>query len=273
VYESVAVSVLDSFKVLDEGEVAATLKVEAAKAEPSPLPQKPVAKRGGTDAMDEALQGKVKTVLRESQDLSGTWSVQTRKRNSMDYYDERGNLTKTEFYDYKGNLSSITVFGYLDGSRVSNSRSISHEYNPPPIMIAEAPGEVTPKYDPRYSSKFEFKYDDQKRLVEKTYINNAGKVSIRYVYKYSGRQREEWVYSADGSLNQHYLSVLDEKGNRIEWTVFEVRDGAVKSKHSYVYEFDAKGNWIKRTSSKWVTKDERSYYDPTDVSYRTITYY
>jgi hypothetical protein len=273
VFESVAVGILDSFKVLNEADVAAVLKKEAAKAEPSPLPQEPAAKRDGTDANDEGLHGKVKMVLTESQDLSGTWSVQTRKRNSMEYYNEQGNLTKRESYDYKGNLSDITVYGYLDGARASDYKSISHEYNPPPMMIMSAPGETKPKYDPRYSNKFDFKYDNQKRLVEKTWINNAGKMQIRYVYKYSGRQREEWVYSEDGSLNQHYLSVLDDKGNRVEWTIFEVRDGTVSSKLSYVYEFDAKGNWIKRTSSKWVTKDGRSYYEPENEYYRKITYY
>jgi hypothetical protein len=191
----------------------------------------------------------------------------------MEYYNERGNLTKSELYDWKGNLFQVTVFGYLDGARASNYMSISHEYNPPPMMMISKPGEEKPKYDPRYSNKFEFKYDNQKRLIEKAWINNAGKLQIRYVYKYSGLQREEWVYSEDGSLNQHYLSVLDDKGNEIEWTIFEVRDGTVRSKHSYAYEFDAKGNWVKQTSSKWVTKDGRSYYEPTAVSYRTITYY
>jgi hypothetical protein len=67
--------------------------------------------------------------------------------------------------------------------------------------------------------------------------------------------------------------VLDDKGNRVEWTIFEVRDGTISSKLSYVYEFDAKGNWIKRTSSKWVTKDGRSYYEPENVYYRKIMYY
>ena len=273
VFESVAVSILDSFQVLDEAEVSAVLKKEAAKAEPSPLPQEPVAKRDGTDATDEGLHGKVKMVLTESQDLSGTWSVQTRKHNSVEYYNEQGNLTKRESYDYKGNLSDVTVYGYLDGARASDYKSIRHEYNPPPMMIMSAPGEAKPKYDPRYSNKFDFKYDSQKRLVEKTWINNAGKLQIRYVYKYSGRQREEWVYSEEGSLNQHYLSVLDDKGNRVEWTIFEIRDGTVESRHSYAYEFDAKGNWTKRTSSKWVTKDGRSFYEPANVYYRTITYY
>lgn len=273
VYEGIAVKVLDSFNLLNEDEVATARNEQAAKAQPGPLPQEPVSPRVGSDAQDEGLRGRVKTVFTESQDLSGTWTVQTRKPNSMDYYNERGNLTKRESYDYKGNLREITAYGYLDGARVSDSESIQQEYNPPPIMIGPPAGEATPKYDPRYSHKFTFKYDEKKRLTEKTWIGNDGKLWLRYVYKYTGSQREELVYSADGSLNQRYLSILDDKDNEVEETIFETRDGSIRSKHSYAYEFDSQGNWTKRTTSKSVTKDRRSRYEPQYVYSRTIVYY
>jgi len=274
--EAVAVKVLDSFKVLSDADVNAALKAKAAEAEPSPLPQEPVAPRILSDAEDEGLHGNVKTVFQEDEDLSGTWSVQGRKPNSMEYYNPRGNLTKRESYDYKGNLSDITVYGYLDGARVSRGKSIEHEYNPPPMMMVSPPGEARPKSDPRYSNKFTFQYDDHKRLIEKAWLMNNGQLSIRYVYKYSGdpaNQREELVYTADGSINQRYLSVLDDKGNEVEQTSFETRDGSIRAKYKYAYEFDAKGNWIKRATSKWTAKDGKSYYAPAYVDYRTITYY
>jgi hypothetical protein len=175
------------------------------------------------------LHGRVKTVIRESEDLSGTWSVQGRKPSGTDYYSGRGNLTKVEFCDYKGNLSEITVYGYLDGARVSRRKSIEREYNPPPMIIASPPGATRPKFDPRYSNKFTFQYDDRKRLIEKAWYLNNGELTIRYVYKYSGNRREEFVYTSDGSLNQHYLSILDPKGNEIEETSFKTRDGSVEA--------------------------------------------
>jgi hypothetical protein len=273
VYEGIAVNVLDSFKILSEVEAATARKEQAAEAEPSPLPQEPVVSRIRSDADDEGLRERVKTVFTESEDLSGTWSVQGRKPNSMDYYNERGNLTKRESYDYKGNLSEITVYGYLDGARVSDWKTIRREYNPPPMMISLPPGETKPKYDPRYKTKYTYQYDDKNRLAEKTIFGNEGKVRIRYVYKYAGNQREDLAYSADGSLNQRYLSILDSKGNAVEKTFFEPRDKSIRSKNSYVYEFDSNGNWTKRTSSKWVTKDGSSSYQPESVYYQTITYY
>ena len=118
-----------------------------------------------------------------------------RKPAAMEYYNERGNLTKREFYDYKGNLFEVMVYGYLDGARVASRKTIQQEYNPPPMIIASPPGATRPKSDPRYSNKFSFHYDDQKRLIEKSWFLSNGELSIRYVYKYSGNQREELVYT------------------------------------------------------------------------------
>jgi hypothetical protein len=270
-YEAEAVRVLDSFKLLSEAEVAAALKAKVAAAERAVLPQEPVAARDGSDAADDGLRGTVKTVFEESEDLSGTWSVQGKKRNSMEYYNQGGNLTKEELYDYMGNLSQIRVYGYIDGARVSDHKSIERPYNPPPIVSTSPPGAAKPKSDPRYTNKFAFRYDAQKRLIEKTWFQSNGEVQIRYVYKYSGNEREELVYAHDGSLNQRYIVVFDDKGNEIEETIFETRDGSVRYKYSYTYEFDAKGNWTKRVTSKTLTKDGK--FVPAYVTYRTISYY
>lgn len=271
-YESVAVGVLDSFKVLSEADVKTKEAQETAKAEPSPLPQTPVALRAGTDASDDGLLGNVRTVLTESADLSGTWSVQGRKRNSFDTYNEQGHKLKTDFYDYRGNLDRVFVYGFIDGSRVAATRTIEHEYNPPPIVITPPPGGAVKKSDPRYEYRFEFKYDDKKRLTEKTWFHSNGEVWLRYVYKYNGSQMEQLVYSANGSLNQRYLSTLNDKGYEVERTFFE-RNGSIRTKESYKYEFDSKGNWTKRTTSKVVMKDGREQLEPYSVYYRTITYY
>ena len=271
-YESVALGVLDSFKILSEADVKSKDVRETANVEPSPLPQTPVAQRPGTDASDEGLRGNVKTVLTEIEDLSGKWPVQGRNRNSFDTFNEQGNQLKNDFYDYRGNLFQVSVYGFIDGSRVSASRTIRREYDPPPMVIGPPPGSGVKKSDPRYQYRFEFKYDDKKRLTEKTWFHSNGNVWLRYVYKFSGSQKEELVYSEDGSLNRRYLSTLDDKGNVVEKTFFEP-DGSIRTKESYKYEFDSKGNWTKRTTSKVVTKDGRQQLEPYSVYYRTITYY
>ena len=271
VYEGVATGVLDTFKILIDAEVAVAKAENAAKAEPSPLPQAPVSSRVSSDAADKGLRGPVKSVLTESQSLSGTGSGQTRKRNSLETYNKQGNMVREELYDGRGNQSVITVFGYIDGSRVSTSKWISHEYDPPPpVGIGPAPRSEMKRSDSRYQNRFEFKYDNKKRLIEKTYFHNNGEPGPRDVYKYTDKQREELFYSADGSLRQRYLYTLDDKGNEIEKSIFE-RDGTVRSRISFVYEFDSRGNWIKRTASEIVTKDGREERKPQNVYYRTVT--
>lgn len=266
-----AVKALDSFRVLTTSEVEAAMRRKLDEATPAPLPQGPVAARPSTDAQDEGLKGKVKTVFTESEDLSGTWSVQERKPSSMEHYDERGNLTKRISYDYKGNPSDVTVYGYIDGERASLRKSISHEYNPPAMAVASSSGEA--KRDPRYSYTFKFKYDERGRLLEKAWYMNDGKLWLRYTYSYEGKRKEESVYAANGSLNQKYSYLTDDRGVEVEETVYETKDGSVRSRYSYSYEFDAKGNWTKRVSSKWGNKDGVEGFHPYSVRYRTITYY
>ena len=268
-YETAALKILDSFKVMDEPEVSARLDEEAKKAEPAPLPQEPGVQRAGTDATDDYMRGPVKTVLEESQDLSGTWSVQTRKRDSFVQYNQQGNRVRRESYDYKGNLYDITVYGFIDGSRVSTSKTVTREYNPPPVVG----GPVVKKSDPRYQTKYEFKYDEQKRLIEHRWFHSNGDLFLRYVYNYKGNQLEELVYSEDGSLNQRYLFNLDAKGNEIDRTGFDTRDNKPGSTSFFTYELDSHGNWIKRTTSKQVNKDGKVQTEPQYVDFRTITYW
>lgn len=100
-----------------------------------------------------------------------------------------------------------------------------------------------------------------------------GETTSRDVYKYSDNKRETLGYSREGKLNQHAITTLDDKGNEVEKTELAPKDDSVRDKYSYTYEFDAKGNWIKRVTSKWVTKDGKSSFVTQYVDYRTIIYY
>lgn len=272
-FETAALKILDSFRVMDESEVSARLAEEAKKAEPSPLPQEPVAQRAGTDATDDGMHGPVKTVLEESQDLSGTWSVQIRKRDSFVQYNKEGNRVRQEEYDYKGNLYDITAYGFIDGARVSTSKTITRDYNPPPVSVPGAPGTVVKKSDPRYQTKYEHKYDEQKRLIEYRWFRSNGDLFHRIVYNYKSNQLERLVYSEDGSLNQRYLLNLDAKGNEIDRTSFDTRDNKPGATLFFTYELDSHGNWIKRTTSKQVDKYGKVQMEAQYVDFRTITYW
>jgi hypothetical protein len=273
--ESVAVGALDSFKLLSDAEVTQRRLEKVAKAEPSPLPQQPVAPRNGSDASDEGLRGRVKSVLTESQDLSGTKSTQGRKRDSFTTYNEHGNILRAEWYDDTGIVDHITVYGFIDGSRVAVSRWIPLE-SPQSLTgggIAIPPGWTPPidKSDPRYQDRYEFKYDEKKRLTERSTFRSNGVLAYRFVYKYNENQMERWIYSGD-RLSMRLVFILDDKGNEVERTIFG-RDEHPRSKYSFTYEFDSSGNWTKRTTLKVVTKDGGQQLEPYSVDYRTITYY
>ena len=262
VYETIAVGVLDSFKVLSEAEV----KTKQAKAEPTPFPQTPVPQRAGSDASDEGLRGHIKSVLIESEAPSGGG----RKRDSLDIYNTQGNLIRSESYDDQGKLLSIKLYGYLDGNRVAKVTDL--ESDPRDIRVTVTPPPGTKKFDPRFENRYEFKYDDKKRLTEKTEFLNNGDVWIRTVYKYKKDQKEQLDYSGDGSLSQRIVYTLDDKGNEIQETVF-YEDGVARYVTSYIYEFDAKGNWTKRTTSTVEITDGRRQPLPRTIEFRTITYY
>lgn len=272
-FEKEVTQALNTFKILSDAEVAIKLADEIAKAEPSPLPQEPVADRSGTDAGDRHLMGPVKTVLEESEDLTGTWSVQAKKRDSYEQYDQKGNLLRREFYDYKGILHTITVYGYVDGKRVGASNTIKRDNDPPPVKSGVLSQPSTPRVRARYDVKYEFKYDDKKRLTEEKWTSSTGEAVLRIVLKYSDKQIETVHYGPGGQVSQRFISVVDAKGNELEMTAYDPRDGQPAAKMAYRYEFDGNGNWTKRTTSKVTMKDGRERFDPQYVDTRTITYY
>ncbi len=268
--------VFASFSLITQTEIDAELNRRYEAMKPSPLPQTPAVPRLTTDAQDEGLKGKVKKVIEESEDRSGTWSVQGRKTSSIEYYDQNGALTQRDSYDSQGKPFQVTVYGYIDGKRVSRSKTDSDSETVfsalgPPSAAAAGPPR---KSDPGYDYSFEYKYENGK-LAERQMFFSSGRKGMRYVYEHSPNQVEELAYTDEGKLNQRYLSVLDANGNEIERTDFGVLNfhiyGDRKYRHSY--EFDAAGNWIKKVTLKEAKENGVAGWHPAYVSYRTITYY
>jgi hypothetical protein len=265
----------DSFNLISQAKIDEEIRLKIERSTPALLPQEPIAKKEKSDAEDDGLKGKVKTVTTESEDLSGTWSVQGRHLNSIEDFNSIGNVTKKLLFDSKAKPFQITVYGYIDGARVSNSEMINYDSDPPIMALSASGKKEEGKRDLRYDYKHEYKYINGK-LAENKWIRNNGVMWIRYVYNHKDNQVEELVYSEDGKLNQKYLSTLDDKGNEVERTNFNVlgiqRDG--DTKYSIKYDsFDEKGNWTKKTTSKLVTENGKQIYKLWNIYYRTIVYY
>ena len=194
------------------------------------------------------MKGKVKSVTQTQEDLSGTWVTKGIKMSSETFYGENGNRVKYIYYDYRGNPSNILVYGYLDKMRVSKSGFINYPYNPPPMMMMPSDEKVVPEKpaDNRYSVKYEYKYDDKKRLKESVGYRNNGEIINKTVYSYDGNKLEQSTFNKDGKLYGKTIDLIDDRSNIIEHTYVYLDGSKPDSITVNTYDsFDEKGNWIR----------------------------
>lgn len=243
---------------------------------PAALPQEPVVPKEQTDAQDEGLKGNVKTVAGESQDLSGTDYSEDRHLSYIEHYNIIGNFVKRISFDYKGNPDEVTVYGYINNARVSKDKSISYEYDPPPVM--PPPGVVkkdTKQRDLRISYRWAYKYLDGKLSEEQMYYND-GRPGMRYTYTRTGNTFEKLAFDDKGILNQKYLFKLDQKGNAVEDMRVDLTPQKYYGDKKFVFTFDSfdkKGNWTKKTASEIKILNGKEVIKPSFINFRTITYY
>jgi protein TonB len=81
-----------------------------------------------------------------------------------------------------------------------------------------------------------------------------------------------YFLSAGGTLTGKEVYKYDARGNMIEMTLHN-GDGSLLAKEVYAYEFDAVGNWTKMTTSVAVIEGGQVSFEPSEVTYRTVSYY
>jgi TonB family protein len=92
-------------------------------------------------------------------------------------------------------------------------------------------------------------------------------------YDIKGNKIENAYFPVPGAaLTGKEVYKYDDKGNIIEMTLLN-SDGSLLSKEVYSYEFDNFGNWTKMTTSVAVLEGGKVTYEPTEVTYRIISYY
>lgn len=250
---------------------------QLAKVTPSPLPQSPVVSRIGSDAKDDGLKGRVKTLLEEMEYLDKTEYPAERHKSREQQFGNDGNLVKATFYDYRGNPSFIVVYGYLDSKRVSKAGpSIRHSYDPPPLMAPPGTSKPEPKGDDRYTSAWEYKYDKAGHIIEELRYNNAGLANYRTSYEYGDKteKRMSCNVPCSGSAFRNFSS-LDADGRVIKLESDNpqtMMDPDSVTTFRYL-EFDSAGNWTKReaTGTRSISRDGTKpiHY----IEYRTFTYF
>ncbi|MBD0373322.1 MAG: TonB family protein [Pyrinomonadaceae bacterium] len=92
-------------------------------------------------------------------------------------------------------------------------------------------------------------------------------------YDIKGAKIENAYYPVPGAaVTGKEVYKYDDKGNIIEMTLQDDK-GTLLSKETYTYEFDQFGNWTKMTTSVAVIENGKITFEPTEVTYRTISYY
>lgn len=92
-------------------------------------------------------------------------------------------------------------------------------------------------------------------------------------YDIKGTKIENAYFPIPGAaLTGKEVYKYDDKGNIIEMTLMDEK-GTLLSKEVYAYEFDAFGNWTKMTTSVAVIEGGKITFEPTEVTYRSISYY
>ncbi len=249
-----------------------------ADAAPEALPQSPTDGRLQTDAQMENLSGKVKSVIEHSAD--NRHAKPLRELSKQDYYNESGNMVTSVSYD-EGYPSFVTVFGYVDGMRVSRTGDIAYAEGEKPssgrmqIIVRMEDNLRNPNAprDSRYAIRHKYTYDAEGRLIEKQTLANSGEVGSRKTYRFEGKdRREERDFGFDGDEWSRTLEIHDAKGHVVERRMYD-DTGKVSDVEVNTYTFDSQGNWIVQKTVEKKTVRGKTVFKPLWTTYRTITYY
>lgn len=241
----------------------------------------------------------------------GKWKEQKRELFSESSYDAKGNRAESSIYtngypmkrvysyDAKGNLAEVDYYefgtrpfgkeeyiyndkGQIVEKKVSNGIRVKYEYAPKGNKVSETVEDSAKDEGPRLvalTDKTVFKYDDMGNLLEAAYFKSDGTKGTHSIFKahqivheYDSRglRTGTFHYDADGSLIQKWIRQSEGKKISTEYTD---SSGVVKSKSVSVYEYDSRGNWIKRSDSVIEFKDGKTSEKPTIIEYRIISYY
>jgi outer membrane lipoprotein-sorting protein len=166
------------------------------------------------------------------------------------FYDKNNRLVKKVTYNPDGSAVSEDVYGYNANGNLES----------------EIKQSATTK---KVISKTEYKYESPKSYLE--YSDGKFARRIKLTRDHKCRIVETSLYKENDKLENKLTMSFDEKNNLIEQVVYSP-NGMVIQKTKSEYEYDNRGNWIKRNYYEWFYEDGDSPYKLKKVETRTITY-
>jgi hypothetical protein len=222
-------------------------------------------------------------------------------------YDARGNKIEERNYYHTGALGGKIIFTYNDDKKITSQTYYQGENSLSGksvfIYNKKQNTEQTIIYQNetlRY--KILFSMDDKGRILQKetsefnavpnqwtSHAPEPGKVI--FIYDDERKTKEEIEFNTNGFMERASLYAYDEKDNEIEriWyesgssfdEIMQSKDktlaaqrklrGIFKGKIIYRYEYDAQGNWTKKT--RLYQSQENEQPKPQSAEYRIISYH
>jgi hypothetical protein len=219
------------------------------------------------------LKGNVKTIIKESAKIvfeSGQYAEMNRNKWRTETYDLQGNLIKE---DPIPRQEARPLFCTASGRCNTEEPQIKLTYNKQNKVIEER----NVLKDGTITSKREFDYDSKGRTLEWRfyYFNETTdklELSGKWVYTRNGNETKSTLYEECCKIKRWNIVSFNKNGDIIEMASFKA-DGSLTTKSSSSYEYDSTGNWIKRIMSVWITRNGKSFFEPVEAHYRTISYY
>jgi hypothetical protein len=240
----------------------------------------------------EGLKGPVKMVLIEIEKLSKE-QKSPREHSRIPWlslgFDRMGNRVEERQLYVQPVLSFRSVFARDSLGRLTGGAEYNHEggiefrwdysYDPTGKRIEENRYSAN---DDSFFSRSTYLYDEDGNLVEETRLHAESSNDFRWVYSYDekgNRVAEEFYLERLHDSSTGKRSLLDSKtvwrysskGDPVEEIRYDA-SGSVKSTRRYAYEYDPQGNWIKQFARVSASSGEPPS-EPSEVTYRTITYY
>lgn len=256
------------------------------------------------------LRGRIRSVHSEVTNLSynaGQWREERRRPLKTIIFNKHGYAIKELLYDIHGSVSQVGSNKY---DAFGNKTEVVFQ-NPTGGLLSslvcrcDGTGKLvecvsTQAHDLISTQRCRPLYDGAGKKTEEEWFSEDGTRSRKYLYRYrlTGEVVQEllYKYAGDGSIEEKWSTIYDEKGNVVETVCFDEQGhtiagptwyrynadgdeiqsatrglrGDLYSTACYSYDLDAQRNWIKRLE---IFKIVGSSFEARVITYRKLKYY
>ena len=225
-----------------------------------------------SDREHDGFVGPVKKVIEMWTPISGSpYAPNSKCRQMTNEYDQAGRLTRHSVYPGECGSDEIREdYTYSPaGDRTTKLQEIPGENSPEPPPPAAAPAHAKRENGP---PKEVSRYDDAGRLVQEGMMLPSGKFRYKLTYTYDakGRLIETTGYDGDDRVSSRRVYSYSGDQRIPSDFMYYGGDGKIYERTTYTdYEFNSKGDWIKRKHTTEETFNRRH----VSMFHREIEYY